>query len=188
MLICLPFLWFPLPFKVEDLRGVWFWKLAEDCKIVALRHFFHVHDPVRAHAQFWNVTWKAWQLLTIHNMALAGKGNEKIWPQGSLTNVIIYIVVQLLADFLISVKKKKVPLTNYSMYIFHAFLIPCMILSAKSLQIMPLKSRRSHINLELEMLLLDGLRLGKSNSVNLILEANVLIVLDSVTIQETWHQ
>ena len=115
-------------------------------------------------------------------MALAGKGNEKIWPQGSLRNVIIYIVVQL--DFF-DFGQKKVPLTNYSMYIFHAFLIPCMILSAKSLQIMPLKSRRSHINLELEMLLLDGLRLGKSNSVNLILEANVLIALDSVTIQET---
>ena len=40
----------------------------------------------------------------VHNMALAGKGNEKIWPQGSLRNVMIYIMVQL--DFLISVKKK----------------------------------------------------------------------------------
>ena len=46
--------------------------------------------------------------------------------------------------------QKKVPLMNHSTHIFLAFLIPCMILSTKSLQIMPLKSSRSHINLELE--------------------------------------
>ena len=44
-------------------------------------------------------------------MALAGKGNEKIWPQGSLTNVIIYIVVWL--DFLISVKKSAINELQY---------------------------------------------------------------------------
>ena len=50
--------------------------------------------------------------------------------------------------------QNKVRLTNYSSYIFHAFkflrVIPYMILSTKSLQIMPLKSRGSYINLELE--------------------------------------
>ena len=82
-------------------------------------------------------------------MALAGKGNEKIWLEGSLRNVINYLYCGAARFFDFS--QKKVPLTNYSMYIFHAFrvLIPCMILSTKSLQIMPLKSCGSHINLEL---------------------------------------
>ena len=53
-------------------------------------------------------------------MALAGKGNEKIWPQGSFINVIICIVVQL--DFLISVNTEchlQITVCVFSMHSLH---------------------------------------------------------------------
>ena len=119
------FLLFPLPFKVEGLRGVWFWKLAEDCKIMPLCHFF---NAVLTSTDSWPSE-GACTILECHvkSMTIALNSQNGTCREGKWKNLAarfplkcnyLYHGAVRFFDF----SQNKVPLMNYSMYIFHTFL------------------------------------------------------------------